>query len=55
MFQVDLLFQTAVFILKTYVFCLDFHLQPLAWEAKSGIKDTNDFLEKKSPLFTKLT
>ena len=27
-------------------YSLDFHLQPLAWEVKSYIKDTNDFLKK---------
>ena len=33
---------------------LEFHLQPLAREVKSYIKDTNDFFEK-TPLFTELT
>ena len=47
MFQVDLLFQTVVIILRTYLSSfLDFHLQPLAREVKSYIKDTNDFLKK---------
>ena len=46
MFQVVLLFQTAAIILKTYLFFLHIHLQPLAREIKSYIKDTNDFLKK---------
>ena len=55
MFQVDLLFQTAVIILNTENISsfLDFHLQPLVPQVKSYIKDTNNFFEK-SPFFTKL-
>ena len=45
MFQVELLFQTVVIILKKSSF-LDFHLQLLAQEVKSYIKDTNAFLKK---------
>ena len=45
MFLVVLLFQTAAIIPKTSSF-LDFHLQPLATEVKSYIKNTNDFLRK---------
>ena len=41
MFQVDLLFQTAVVTEN-----LDFHLLPLAREVKSYIIDTNDFSKK---------
>ena len=46
MFQVDLLFQTVVIITENISSFLDFHLQPLAREVKSYIKDTNDFLKK---------
>ena len=44
-FQVDLLFHTAVIILKIFFF-LRFNLLPLARGVKSYIKDANYFLKK---------
>ena len=46
MVQVDLLLQTAVIIPKILSSFLDFHLQHLAREVKSYIKDINDFMKK---------
>ena len=46
MFLVVLLFQTAVLYTENISSFLDFHLQPLAREVKSYIKDTSDFFKK---------